>query len=464
MENRAALYPFQIDAVERALAAPHRRWIFNFEPGLGKTATAIETMKRANCYRILVVCPAIVRESWRREFLKWWPDKVDDVGVIDVGRLRSGLSKRAIVERERAYACPIKIVSYDLLREVVDMSVDAIVFDELHYLSSPSSQQAKLAREVSFVPQNRDSMILGLTGTLIPNDICNVWNQLNTIWPGRFGQADKTYKYGSWHFACRYSNKIINEYGTKFAGANSSHIDELKRRLSRVSSRATKAAVAKFLPAFNVSSQYYRPTKINHSVEAAIDWATNAIASGSQRIVMFTHLKDTARKLWLASRDLTMATWHIDGTMAAKERLETIDLWQRESQTRPAIIVATMHSVGIGINGLEAAQQAAFVELYARPATILQAMGRFNRLSSTEPASLTFLVAQGTHEERIVDVLTTKIAGINQSIAAGAVEQKLESAFAIEDEQAFLSDLLATISKGRAVDSAENFDLLYCDE
>ena len=64
------LYPYQ--DFGRAWLWPKQYAILADDMGLGKSAQAITASRDFD--RILVVCPAIARENWAREFKMWRPD------------------------------------------------------------------------------------------------------------------------------------------------------------------------------------------------------------------------------------------------------------------------------------------------------------------------------------------------------------------------------------------------------
>lgn len=53
------------------------------EAGTGKTATAVRAAARAGHRRVLVLCPATVRNAWAMEVAKWWPGDVPAVAVVE---------------------------------------------------------------------------------------------------------------------------------------------------------------------------------------------------------------------------------------------------------------------------------------------------------------------------------------------------------------------------------------------
>src|SRR3954464_5557894 len=67
------LYEFQADAIARI--ARGDQVYLGFDPGLGKSRTALEAARHRAAKRILVICPASGRYVWEREVKKWAPDQ-----------------------------------------------------------------------------------------------------------------------------------------------------------------------------------------------------------------------------------------------------------------------------------------------------------------------------------------------------------------------------------------------------
>jgi SWI/SNF-related matrix-associated actin-dependent regulator of chromatin subfamily A-like protein 1 len=109
------------------------------EPGLGKTRTAIAALDKQGAFRPLVICPAIVRSHWMREFSAMgWDHAADDVFIKSYDEIVRG--------------------GFPLMKAVVDAGIDALVVDEAHYCKHATSQRTNLvlggngyARRLPFV-------------------------------------------------------------------------------------------------------------------------------------------------------------------------------------------------------------------------------------------------------------------------------------------------------------------------
>lgn len=407
----------QLIGAELGVSAPGHRFIFAHEPGCGKTATAIETLRRLGVVRPLVVCPAVMRGFWEAEFKKVWPD-APQFGQI-LAKLSTKATKKKKAFNEEAYARPGKIVSYNLVREVLKQSkdFDALIIDELHLLKNPKAEWSKglapLAGLTPLLPT------YGLTGTLLPNQVIDLHNQLDIIYPKRFGNY---YKFG---FA--YTNATHNGYGWSFKGRNSLREDELRMRLAKISHQVTKAEIAHTLPDYQVRLLPVMPARDISDGSFAelfelkkphiVDWYNDA-AQQATHVCIMTHLRKNAEKAAELLTSPDVKTYVLHGALPASERYRLL----QEAKAQPrALICATMHAMGTGID-MTFCARALLAELYYRPATVVQALGRFSRLSSIHASSVDLMVLQGTPDERLGMILEEKLSSVENLLKLGTNE------------------------------------------
>src|SRR6187399_1547727 len=84
---KAPLYRYQADAVAQLrTGAPT---YLGFDPGLGKSRTALEAARVRGDKRILVIAPASGRYVWQSECAKWLPEMPFHMvsGIKDLGKL-----------------------------------------------------------------------------------------------------------------------------------------------------------------------------------------------------------------------------------------------------------------------------------------------------------------------------------------------------------------------------------------
>jgi SNF2 family DNA or RNA helicase len=418
------LYEFQQNDVSRFQNC--KRFMLFYEMGLGKTPTTINILQmkyRNKPQKMLFVCPAMVRLDIQDMFDTWWPTH-PEIEVIESG-----------TQVEKAKDSNLVICSYELMSKLPKIKWDSIIFDEVHNLKTYSANRTKAAKKL--VDGNPNANLIGLSGTPITNDPKDLFNPLNIFWPGRFGTYNK--------FCTRYCKSEPNEYsysGKSFFSLNEEHSKELEQRLASVSSRHTKKDVAELLPSILVSTKRYG---INESkITFVLSQVQNMIDNGASHICILTHTKELGEKLEKelghAFNKIGYATSFVSGNETPPKRHKEI---QKAKGQKKAILVATMHSVMVGID-LTKFNHALFAELYWSPAVMTQTIGRFHRLSSMEPCNVSLCVMGGSEDEKIAMVLQRKIEDIGKLIKQGKTEGDLSDAFELskEEEQDMMNDLL----------------------
>lgn len=459
-------YEFQEKGVADVLAARAKGhgWIVDYEPGLGKTAVAalsaaaLDAGRASNSpYRMLVATPAIVRNAWREQLDIWWPDH-PEVGIINGGRARKSGTKSYLAKLAQAYAAPIQVVSYALLDEVDVSGWDFVVFDESHRLKNPGSIQSKLARRIAAANPKAPPILL--TGTLMPEDVKDLWHQLHLVQPGKWGSPSG--KFPSWWFCNRYSGKVANEHsplGFDYRGANERNLGELRSKLSRISTRVTKAEVAHLLPPFLIKLTRLEDSHDFETVEewetkaggikekAVLEWVEDATAQASH-VCVLTYRKETAKAYVERLKEsrpnvpIFLATGDLDPDRRNRALAEA-------KEAKRAIVIATMDSIGIGID-MTYCTMAVLAELHWKIDVILQALQRFSRLSSRVPSSVDIMCLVGTIDEMQARGIKKKLDIINAVNGAGFTDKGLVAALetAREPDDKVLAKLAAALESG----------------
>ncbi len=161
--------PFQHAGVEYCLGRRHS--LLGDAMGLGKTIQAILLANALDARRVLIVCPASIRQQWAREIREWSTLLEPDTQIIMRGS--QGVDPTA----------NFTVVSYDLLRNpgihaaLRGTRFDLGVFDEAHYMKTLDAARTRAVFDGGAVNtqfyenglwRNIDRMV-GLTGTALPN-------------------------------------------------------------------------------------------------------------------------------------------------------------------------------------------------------------------------------------------------------------------------------------------------------
>ena len=196
------------------------------EMGLGKSAQAIVAADKAKCERILVICPAVARTNWLREFQKFSHFPRNFILVSHVGE--------KINQRDSV------IISYDMLNRVPNSVLGVfslIIIDEVHYAKNTNAKRTRkiFGKEGIIHGQTQPTKIWGLSGTPIPNHAGEIWPLLYTFGATGLSYADFVQRF------CVLTKKVFgNKVQSTISGTKRSEIPELRRLLAKVMLRRTK--------------------------------------------------------------------------------------------------------------------------------------------------------------------------------------------------------------------------------
>lgn len=230
------LLPYQVDGAA-FLASRERACLFD-DMGVGKTAQAIAALDRVGATKVLVICPAAVREVWCGEFRKFARRPYRVLKGRDIQDLNLWLRNKVhvlVLSYEMAAAWGKRIED---ARDILDV----IVFDEAHYLKNKDSQ-----RTLKMLGQECDgahglarwgARVWFLTGTPNPNDAADIWSML------RFCRATPLNRR---IFRDRYYTQRLGVHSAQHA-PRAEMVDELKLVIKSCSLRRTKGSVGLQLP------------------------------------------------------------------------------------------------------------------------------------------------------------------------------------------------------------------------
>lgn len=236
------LYPYQERGVE---------WLVNRKYGLlademrlGKSPQAIVAADRLDAKPILVLCPAIARINWSREFVKF------SSRTLSTGTLLSARQKNEIAGAD------VVICSYDLIRNTGIRSMllgrqwALLILDESHYLKSTEAQRTNLILGRSGLV-HRASRVWCLSATPAPNHAAELWPVLRV-----FGQTNLSYD----AFVKRFCEGHNTPYGFNITGTKNA--PELRSVLAPIMLRRTKKEVRPDLPTATFSDVVVEPTEL----------------------------------------------------------------------------------------------------------------------------------------------------------------------------------------------------------
>lgn len=411
------LYPYQKEAVEFGYAA-RGRFLLGDAPGVGKSAPALVWWYLFGGKKALIVSPANVTWKWAEKEVALWAG--DRTWQVVEG------SKMPIKDVD------ITIMSYRTMvlryEELKILPFDTMIFDEAHYLKSNKSQQNRVARKlVKSVPY-----LLFLTGTAFKNKRIEMYQLLNMIDPKQWSNIKD--------FGERYCGGKLERGGWVIKPDKETNTEELQARLAPILLRRTKKQVLVDLPdltrvsipiTLDNATEYeqtlrsvkeqarkegYKPahalTLLNKlrqvvgmgKVKDAIELAQDLLESGEQ-VVLHAHHKEVVKQLQEAMVKIVtpFRVGLIDGSTAPKDRqmLSTAFLEGRKR-------VMILSSAGKEGLDLYSASHIIFVERQWTPADEEQIEARLDRNGQKNAVTAHYLVARGTVDERLDEIVRTK--------------------------------------------------------
>ncbi len=466
------LRPFQRAGVEYVLRT--RRTFLADEQGLGKTVQALAAVAAAGAYPALVVCPASLKLNWQREAERWLPGRSIQV----VGRRSQG----AVID-----GADLTIINYEQLapqeQALGELEARALVLDESHYCKNPKAKRTHAARRLagSIGP---DGLVLALTGTPLLNRPMELLPQLDLLGRlrelGGYGRFITTYARGvdldhlhrqmrTTCFVRRRKHEVLTQLPAKqrtvvpveldnrreYSQAEADVVAFLRERAAleqrfvasleglgpeerarRVRARQDDAAERALRAEPLVRLTALKRLAALGKLRAAVDWIRAFLESG-EKLVVFAHHREVLEGLVAAFPD----AGHVLGGDQIADRQAAVERFQADADCQ--LMLCSQQAGGFGLT-LTAAANVAFLELGWNPAVHDQAEDRCHRIGQSRQVSAWYLLAAGTVDEPIAELIEHKRAVV---AAAADGETMAERASVLGD---LVETLVAEGASGRA--------------
>jgi non-specific serine/threonine protein kinase len=151
--------------------------------GLGKTAQLIATLLADPTGQpTLVVCPVSVLGNWQRELSRFAPQ----LGVlVHHGPDRHGDGQQGFAGRAGVH--DVVLTTYSLLardlEQLTSVAWGRVVLDEAQQIKNPATAQAKAVQQLDALRR------VALTGTPVENRLSELWSIMHVLNPGLLGPA-----------------------------------------------------------------------------------------------------------------------------------------------------------------------------------------------------------------------------------------------------------------------------------
>ncbi|WP_424921677.1 DEAD/DEAH box helicase [Streptomyces sp. wa1] len=417
--------------------------------GLGKTITVIALhLHRARTAPTLVVCPASLLGNWHREINRFAPG-------VPVRRFHG--TDRTLDGSDGGFV----LTTYGTMRSGAEQLAahgwGLVVADEAQHVKNPHSSTARALRTIPAPAR------VALTGTPVENNLSELWALLDWTTPGLLGPLKA--------FRSRHA-RIVENTGTAAGLGNEEAVERLSRLvrpfllrrkksdpgiapelppktetdhpvfLTREQATLYEAAVRETMAFIEQSEGIARRGLImkllgslkqicNHPAQylkeeptrltgrsgklALLDELLDTILSEDGSVLIFTQYVSMARLLsaHLASRAIPSQLLH--GGTPVPERERMVDRFQ---SGEVPVFLLSLKAAGTGLN-LTRAAHVIHYDRWWNPAVEEQATDRAYRIGQTQPVQVHRLIAEGTVEDRIAELLQSKRALADAVLGSG---------------------------------------------
>ncbi|MGP4099679.1 DEAD/DEAH box helicase [Nonomuraea sp. KM90] len=407
--------------------------------GLGKTITLIALHLHRAAGPTLVVCPASLLGNWEREITRFAPG-------VPVRRYHG--ANRTLAD-EGFVLTTYATMRLDAAR-LAAHPWDLLVADEAQHVKNPASGTAKALREIHAAAR------VALTGTPVENNLSELWAILDWTTPGLLGSLGrfrarwaKPVESGDTDAAGRLS-RLVGPFllrrrksdpgiapelppktetdrpvalTTEQAGLYEAVVREIMAQIADAQGMARRGLIVKLLtglkqicnhPAHYLHEATPRLPGRSGKLEL-LDELVDTIVAEDGAVLVFTQYVAMAR---LLERHLTgrgVATQLLHGGTPVARREEMVERFQDGSAP---VFLLSLKAAGTGLN-LTRADHVIHYDRWWNPAVEDQATDRAYRIGQTRPVQVHRLIAEGTIEDRIAQMLAAKRSLADAVLASG---------------------------------------------
>jgi len=436
---KKTLRPFQEDGVA-FFKARNGRILLGDEQGLGKSIQTIAYLHDTpDTLPAMIICPASVKENWRREILS------------TSDRLVPKILEGTTPYRLKPKANSVYIINYDILsswfcvkgtdgkfhasEDFASYGFKTAICDEGHRLKNSKTNRTKAAGIIS----RRVPHFSILSGTPMPNRPIELFSQIQLIDPAMFPSMMK--------YAQRYCKARHRPWGWDFNGSsNTRELHEklsesiMLRRLKRDVLQELPPKVNTVIPLDITNRQEYdrirtetidwvkrvgaeravkakkseaivryemlKQAVIRGKFEPACEWVEDFIEGGCSKLVAFGWHRNVVKSLHERFKDFSVCPLVMGSKQACADR------FTNEEGIR--LFVGNLISEGEGLN-LQVASNVAKIEILSSPGIHAQATDRCHRIGQAESVNVWWLAAKDTIDEVILQKMDSRrltISGI----------------------------------------------------
>lgn len=422
--------------------------------GLGKTVTLIalhlrRQERKATAGPTLVVCPASLLGNWEREIRRFAP-------TAPVRRFHG--PGRDLAGLDDGAAGGFVLTTYGTMRRdaerLAEQPWSLLVADEAQHVKNP---YAHTARALRAIPSRGR---VALTGTPVENNLSELWALLDWTAPGLLGTLSS--------FRDRYARAVEgdrDEHAARQLAAlvrpfllrrrksdpgvapelppktetdqpvsltkeqislYESLVRELMAEIEGADGMARRGLVMKLLTGLkqvcNHPAQYLKEPDTAQLVGRSgklelLDELVDTVLAEDGSVLVFTQYVAMGRLIERHLADRGVDPLFLHGGTAVRRREEMVDAFQSGAKR---VFLLSLKAAGTGLN-LTRAGHVVHYDRWWNPAVEDQATDRAYRIGQTRPVQVHKLIAEGTVEERVADMLRQKRELADAVLGSGEV-------------------------------------------
>ncbi|MFJ6630427.1 DEAD/DEAH box helicase [Streptomyces sp. NPDC091376] len=418
--------------------------------GLGKTVTVIalhlhRAEHRGRTAPTLVVCPASLLGNWQREITRFAPG-------VPVRRFHG--QERDLDTGSGGFV----LTTYGTMRtsaeDLAAREWDMVVADEAQHVKNPFSATAKALRTIPAPAR------VALTGTPVENNLSELWSLLDWTTPGLLGplksfrarhaRAVENNEHVENEEAVERLSRLVRPFLLRRKKSDPGIVPELPPKtesdhpvpLTREQASLYEAVVRETMAQIETAEGIARRGLImklltslkqicNHPAQylkedgarltarsgklALLDELLGTILAEDGSVLVFTQYVSMARLIsaHLTSRAIPSQLLH--GATPVPERDRMVDRFQ---SGEVPVFILSLKAAGTGLN-LTRAGHVVHYDRWWNPAVEDQATDRAYRIGQTQPVQVHRLIAEGTVEDRIAEMLLAKRALADAVLGSG---------------------------------------------
>ncbi|MGY0022302.1 DEAD/DEAH box helicase [Streptomyces sp. YJ-C3] len=416
--------------------------------GLGKTITLISLHlhrqdARETAGPTLVICPTSLMGNWQREIEKFAPGTA-------VRRFHGG--RRSLEDLADG---EFVLTTYGTMRldaaQLAEVSWGMVVTDEAQHVKNPHSATAKELRTIGARAR------VALTGTPVENNLSELWAILDWTTPGLLGRLGtfrtryaQAVEGGKDPAAAERLAKLVRPFllrrrksdpgiapelppktetdravslTKEQTGLYEAVVRETLAEISGADGFERRGLIVKLLTALkqicNHPAQYLKEDEPRIAGRSGklelLDELLDTILAEGASVLVFTQYVQMARLVerHLAGRGIPSQFLHGGTPVAGREAMV-----QRFQDGDVPVFLLSLKAAGTGLN-LTRAEHVVHYDRWWNPAVEAQATDRAYRIGQTRPVQVHRLIAEGTIEDRIADMLLRKRELADAVLGAG---------------------------------------------